>query len=532
MFRCLVWRLFAKLTFTFALILSLSGTAYSEEEYAFSQLGEQDTGHWVGTTAPEVEIQPQNKQLIFREQRMNDRYFESNISDVPFDLFRFWEIELPQASCPASSFSENVHYLRYLFRLLAISYLAESLKDHHLLVHQLTGEPTLCPVDWNTLFKSCKAQSSEMIKFVKRSQVRYMNDLDLKKVPVLNSSQREDWAREFLKSQASDLTMRVLQKRMANKKQPDMKILVNQLITSCKERTEAIEMICSENDDLFGISRSPQARDLILQSHIMSVINQGGFGEACVDRFIETFKSKERNYEWLDALFPLIKRKLTEEKKRYLQGDLFLPGALKEFEMKGLGDFLFSEVKPEPTPAPTPKPTPVPTPKPTPVPMVTAAPTPIPTPKPTPTPAPPPERSAIQVALDTLAEDSKLIEVAVNMKKFKKDYVFTPITKSKLELRLKSYQTREALSEMKEFDKLGSKDEPMSLIFVKLLIDTNNHIGLWNVVGILGETFYINNDIDEATNSEPFLIKLSNSVQTKGRWVISVMREPKKKASP
>ena len=532
MFRYLVWRLFAKLLLTFSLIIGLSLAAYSAEEYAFSQLGEQDTGHWIGATDPDIEVLPQSKQLIFREQKKYDRYFEDNISDVSFDLFRFWDFELPQASCPNSSFSENVHYLRYLFRLLAISYLAESLKDHHVLIHQLTGEPTLCPVDWNTLFKSCVPQTDEMKKFIKRSQVRYMSDLNLKAIPVLNSSQREDWVKGFLKDQASNLTIRILQKRLESSKNKDMKILVNQLISSCKERTDAIQMICSENDDLYGISRSPQARDLILQSHIMSVINQGGFGEACIDRFINTFKTKERNYEWLDALFPLIRRKLLVEKKRYLQGDLFLPGALKEFEMKGLGDFLFAEATPAPTPVPTPKPTPLPTPKPTPIPMVTVAPTPMPTPKPTPTPPPAPEKSAIQIAIDTLHANEKLPSVIVNMKKFKKDYVFTPITKSKLELRLKSYQTRDALAEMKEFDKLGSADEPVSLIFIKLMIDTNNHVGLWNVVGVIGEKFYIVNDIDSSSKQTPLFIKLENSVETRGRWVISVLREPKKKASP
>ncbi|GAB4012087.1 MAG: hypothetical protein Fur0010_07540 [Bdellovibrio sp.] len=517
-----VWRWFANIFL--CLVLALSFHAYGADTYAFANLGEHETGHWAGVTAPEIEKSSVTKNYIFSEQKIFDQFFEDAISKESYDLFRFWDVELPIASCPSLIFSENYQYLRYLFRLLAISYLVESMKEYQIVLHQLTGESHHCPIEWNNLFSSCRPKTNEMKKFLKRSQVRYLTDFNLKKFEVIKSSEKNNWIRSLSHNVDYELSTRLI----AGIKDQNEKTIAQTLKQACDEKKAAIQLICSEEDHLFGISSSPQARELIVNSHVINVINQGGFGEACVDRFINSFKDKEMDYPWLHSLFPLVKRKLQQNKNRYLQGDLFLPGALKEFELKGLGDFLFAEAKP--TPKPTPVPTPIPTPTPTPkvVVVATPAPTPIPTPIPTPTPVPTPVPSAVQIAINKLVANPKLDMVEVNMRDFRDDFVFTPIVKSKLEGRMKSYQTREALQEMKEFDKLGSKDQPMSLIFLKLLIDTNNHVGMWNVISILGNPLYVMNDIDPTR--EIVLIELRNGVDTKGKWVIVVHRE-KKKAS-
>lgn len=521
-----VWRWFANVLAVFVL---LSSFANANSDYAFSTLGEIDKGNWAGTTDPEITKSSETDKFLFFDQVVQDRFFEESISSQSHELLRFWDFELPTASCPNIVLGENVQYLRYLFRLLAISYVFESLKEKNVVLYQISGETMNCSINWGDVFNSCKPKSEEMKKFLKRSQVRYLVDFDIKKFQILSSNDKKNWLEKLYSEHDFELSRRLLEKNLSSSKRTDVSEVVKTLTEQCLVEKNAINMICSEEDDLYGISRSPQARELIANSHVINVINQGGFGEACIDRFIDTFKEKEMDYTWLESLFPIVRKKMVSQKKRYQQGDLFLPGALKEFEMKGLGDFLFAEATPTPVPTPKPTPKPTPTPKPVVVAVATPVPTPIPTPKPTPTPEPTPVPSAVQIAIAKLKSSPKLDKVDVNMKDFRDDFVFTPIVKSKLEVRMKSYQTREALNEMKEFDLLGSKDQPMSLIFLKLMIDTNNHTGLWNVISVLGNPLYTINDIDN--DKEIFFMELNNSVQTKGKWVITIVRE-KKKASP
>ena len=90
---------------------------------------------------------------------------------------------------------------------------------------------------------------------------------------------------------------------------------------------------------------------------------------------------------------------------------------------------------------------------------------------------------------------------------------------------IKKFQTRAALTDMKSYDSLGSKEAPVGLIFLKYLIDTENHQGLYNMVTVLGERFYVNNDIEKKNYS--VLIELRNDATTKNRWQIILVQPPK-----
>ncbi len=78
-----------------------------------------------------------------------------------------------------------------------------------------------------------------------------------------------------------------------------------------------------------------------------------------------------------------------------------------------------------------------------------------------------------------------------------------------------------ALEDMKKFDKLGTDQEPVLLRFLKFLIDQNNHQGLYNIQLVLGENFWIVNDIDDV--KKPVFIRLLNDETTKNRWTIILM---------
>ena len=75
---------------------------------------------------------------------------------------------------------------------------------------------------------------------------------------------------------------------------------------------------------------------------------------------------------------------------------------------------------------------------------------------------------------------------------------------------------------MKKYDGLGEKKTPLRLLFLKYLIDNNYHQGLYNIISVLGESFYIKNDIDEET--DPYFIKIQNYFSTNNQWQIYVMK--------
>ena len=73
---------------------------------------------------------------------------------------------------------------------------------------------------------------------------------------------------------------------------------------------------------------------------------------------------------------------------------------------------------------------------------------------------------------------------------------------------------------MKRVDNLGSVAAPMSLTFIKYLIDYNLHQGLYNMTGILSNDFYVINDLEN--KSRPVKIKLDNNKDTGFKWKIWV----------
>ena len=85
---------------------------------------------------------------------------------------------------------------------------------------------------------------------------------------------------------------------------------------------------------------------------------------------------------------------------------------------------------------------------------------------------------------------------------------------------LDAYLSRVGLTQMKKYDFLGTRKEPVTLMFLKFLIENDYHQGLHNMVAVLGDKFWVLNDIDNKTN--PKQIKLSNNKSTNYRWQIDI----------
>jgi hypothetical protein len=318
-------------------------------------------------------------------------------------------------------------------------------------------------------------------------------------------------------------------KNKANCKLNHLDSLGSTLHSVCSEDWTLFKKICSEDDLLIGMSYFDLPKELILNSNVATVLNKDGNAKECLERFSRLGARMETKNEILPKIIPgLLKYNKENLPPRFLYGRLFIPGALKEFDDKGLNDFLFAESTPAPTPSPTATPLivvkKIVTPAPTVIPKAKVLKTPNPLPEPTKVA---PRISSFLTACDRLDRE-RLRSINLDMDLFKQDHFLSEDFKAKMSEKLTPFQTRQALSDMKEFDKLGTKEVPVKLLFLKYLIETNQHQGLFNIVAVLSNTFYVQNDLDVPPKKGAYparLISLRNDNLTGNKWLITILDE-------
>ncbi len=495
--------------------------------------GEHTQSDYFGPVNPSQKLNSSNGEVRSEDDRFNEEFIIPYVTNSFEDLLSVWFDSIPwEKECPNYVFSKNLEYIRYLYRLITISYLFETLAEYNLILHQIGYSRNVCSISYNQVFGKCYPKNNEMKKFLMRIKNRHLDDVDLSKYNKLNSKDRNNWLSDSyqkIKNNQIDspITLRLSQ-YCSNKKGGCNKISAAEvkdiMSRSCNNEKRLIRSVCSENDRLFGISDHQQATLLIQRSNAINVLEKDGYGVGCLRRFVKVFRSKEKKYNELDRLFPTIMKMIVSSHKRYLQGSLFTPGALKEFDDAGLEDFMV-RATPTPKPRKTAKPFTVVSKVEIPLLRPTVAPTPIPTPEPTaePTPeaTPKPSEFAIAVAEKNRTNSER---VPVDMDIFRDDFVFSDKMLVMLSDPLREYQTRVALEEMRKFDKLGQKVEPVRLIFLKYLIDFEFHQGLYNISAILGNKFWVKNDIDKA--KVPEYIEMRNERSTNFRWQIYILQGP------
>jgi hypothetical protein len=525
----------------------IMGNAYSSElvdksldrYYNNLFLGEKRTLQYNGPLSPESTFLDETGDWLSHDDRFYSNYLNDQIQVDAFELHDFWFKKIKEKSaCPDQTLGENIEYIRHLYRLLSISYLFESLKNTFELSSKL-GDAKLCSLDFKEVFGNCRPKSDDMNKFYERVYGKFVNEISKQSVASFSKKEQQDWLDAFHRSNSLTLDLGFAQmhewcfKQKKNCKNLSVLDVKQALKNICQSDRSLVQKVCNEDDGLYGISTHERATELVQASNAFNLINQNGMGEDCLRRFVKIFKSKEVQYPNINRYLPLIYSKLNRENRRYLQGELFLPGALKEFDMKGLSDFLAALKPPKietkvvalPKPRPRPKPTPKPVEQPKPV-----------------TPAPKPEAVVVEIP-ETVApkiseferavrelDEKKLSTLTINMDQFRDDFEFTPQILADLALPIKKFQTRAALTDMKSFDKLGDMEAPVGLVFLKYLIDTDNHQGLFNIQSVLGEKFFVYNDIEN--KDKPVFIELKNDSSTNNRWQIILLKPTPKKIAP
>ena len=262
---------------------------------------------------------------------------------------------------------------------------------------------------------------------------------------------------------------------------------------------------------------------------IINTFNDQGEALGCLRRFSMVNSHREVSYKVFSQLFPTLRAHLRNQyQERFLQGRVFFFGSGKEFEEKGLTNLYVME---QPlkiatldagylnTPA-----TPV-------APAVevqkteadSTAKVAAVTPKKTVVEIKQVPKSAFLQASE-LRKAQNLDRVEVDMQKLRYDYVFSLNMLNNLSTKLKSFMTREALIEMVNYDKLGFKEGPVPLLFIKYMIDMQEHTGLYNLVSTVGDEFYVSNEVDPSYKPELEKIKLINNAATNGQWQIVVLK--------
>jgi hypothetical protein len=254
---------------------------------------------------------------------------------------------------------------------VSISYLFEATKLNYQTSSQL-GITNSCNLKFDRLLGQCQAKTEEMKKFHKRAYGKFENEFKKISYDVFTIGQKKEFLEAFKKSNSltsNPVFARVHQWCRENKKNCkslNEKQFAEILNKFCLSDAVVMNRVCSEDDNFYGISSSNIVTELIEKSNAFGIINEQGAGQECLRRYKNLFKLKENQYADLVKMFPYIYAHLIETKGRYLQGDLFVPGSLREFDQKGLSDFLIAltppkkEVKPVVIAKPKPEPKPIP----------------------------------------------------------------------------------------------------------------------------------------------------------------------------
>lgn len=464
------------------------------------------------------------------EQNDDFHYIEQFFSQdfVSTDLLAN-ESFLAKTLCPNKDLIKSSSYIRYLFRLLAMSYYMEFYVNLHYMGIDLgQGNFNSCPLEWDSLFSKCQPKTDDMKLFLKRGKVFFNSEI----AAFIYKRKSENEVNEFIlktvnswetSNELFHTALRSLPQVIQGKVEKETFSGLHGKI--CEKIRLDMANLCSEVDEFYGYYQLPLARSLVADSSAINAINQNGNAKYCLERYSLVMRFRERSGNFLSKIFSGIYQEIQKKNRPYHQGKLFVPGSLKEFDDKGLKDFIFVAQTPKkdrPKPMPTVAPVMIPTPKV----EVALIQTPTPTPRPLLTPTPLPERkSQFEMSVEEFYKNDGKKMISVDMKLMDQDFLFSKAMIDKLKGPLQVFKSIKAIEDMKRLDQIGLRQRPLSLMFIKYLLDTADHQGLYNIIHVLGSKFYINNDIE--MKEDPVYIHLHNDASTSNRWQIDIIPKDK-----
>lgn len=487
-------------------------------------LGEQNFEHYYGPSYPYYFKDKKFGKTVFEEQKYFNQYPYSSIGLELYDLKEFIKELNTAGLCPNEELAQHAEYIRYLYRMSALSYLSELF----FMMEEESKKMNLgevCEVSINELLNTCDPKSKDMKLFIKSSSILSRSfspfvapyNFDFEKYFIDWSKSNKGAVAERLLSECSD--------RSCLKSKDKLKKLFQQ---SCEQDKKLFTKICSEKDGLYGISYVEQLFHVISYGDVMKVFNDNGNARGCLARYTSVMKDRESFEPNFYRVFPLIFEYLKKEDLE-LGGRLFPAGSLRVFVKEGL-DEIFIEKKVQ-----IKKVTKVETNKE--VELAPLAPAPIKkvlqpkkekekTSKKRVVVKKKPKKSHFLISAQALEEFS-MDRVDIDMLKFRYDYLFNSKMLDYLEQQMPKFFSREGLEEMKNFDSLGSKKGPVPLLFIKYLIENDKHQGLFNLIDVIGDQFYVRNNIDDESiaNENDFVRLEFRGDAATAFWQLSIVRD-------
>ena len=507
----------------FVLIFTFNVTwGRTDRAHAEIYLGEKNLDSYASRWDPWISFDFYQGKLAFSDDLFLNNYFQGYLFTQEKEVSSFFKSELKSGLlCSNEDFSKHFDDLRYAYRLITLSYLLEA-QWHLDMVSKTFLMKHGCSYKFEHWLKSCSPRTPEMKKFLsllERHKPKYEESLP-------RSYTRQKWISDLSSKNFKYFSHYLLQSRCHGN--CDDKDIESQFKNSCEQNEKLMTLICSEVDNIYGLSTIPDAYQLIAQSNIINTFNDHGEALGCLRKFSTVMEHKEVKYSSLQNLFPALREQLNRQyHQRFIQGRVFFYGAGKEFEDKGLTNLhvmeqplKIAELNSDDLSTLTQRPVPVMNQTTAPVLPLSEKPM---LKKVEVVPKIVPLKSAFLQAAEIL-KGQNLERVEVDMTKLKYDFVFSLKMINTLSQKLQTFMTRDALKEMKAFDKLGTADGPVPLLFIKYMIDMQEHAGLFNVLSVLGDEFYVSNEIDEKFTTVPEKIKLINSDQTGGQWQILILK--------
>lgn len=461
--------------------------------------GEWDFDHYDGPLDPRLVIDHQSKKQQFLDDYFGIDYFDTMLSPDLVELTKeFNNYIYPSFSCSKFELENELPYMRYLIRLTSIASLYEFYRESSIALYQL-GNDSSCKLNYDVVFKQCKPQSKDMKLFVNRVSDYFPDIVDWGKYPIKLKTDRR-----FSIANYHPTLVKILNSNFSGSSEKS-------IIAACQYVRSEILSLCSENDKYMAASGIREIKNEILKASAFKIINKNGKGEACFNRYYDESKELEK-----------IDSKSSTIIKAALKSDddlkVFWFGSLREFDEKGV-TLIEQKAEPVQTVAKVEKKVEAPV-KTVDIKSIKI----IRRPKIEPVKKPEPKKVVVLSAFEkAIGEYQKSKQNSlVDMDEFKRGYKFSKKTLEKFNGNLRSYQTRKQLAKMKRVDDVGSPEAPMSLTFIKYLIDYNLHQGLYNMTGILGKEFYVINDLEG--KSYPVQIILDNNKETKFKWKIWVTK--------
>ncbi len=309
-------------------------------------LGENQGRSYVGPFYPSEKFDSSRGVFTSLDEIFYGNYALSNISQELIDLEGFILSDLLYKSqCTDKDLYQNSGYIQYLFRLISISYIFESMTYAHLAMDKLGYDKKKCSITFKNIFSRCTPKTQEMKTFIKRQKRRHLGKYSLLKAKKLFTKSKESWASTIYESDAD-----IVQKRLqgwCSQNKVDCRTLTKKdvekaLIESCSEDRNLILRLCSEQDKNYGSYDVGILSELLKTSEAIKVMKLFKKGPRCIERYSFLFRTREQGrFHYLAPVF----RKIYQELKDDFQwGDVFISGALREFDDLGLENFLFEKV--------------------------------------------------------------------------------------------------------------------------------------------------------------------------------------------